>query len=175
MGGSNPPQHTDRFEFENIGIFSFTTTNTSEALHADVDEEMADQTEYIDYDDVDDILMEMADQTECIEKEMELEAVIRSEGSHGSSTTTDISEALHAGVDLADVEMADQTECIDSDAKQMISVSSFQYHRPFITATLKIQQNKIGIIRHKVRVTYFSLSKKISRLEKLFIKTLFTL
>ena len=84
MGGSNTPQHTDRFEFESLGIFS--------------------------------------------------------------STTTDISEALHAGVDLADVEMADQTECIDPDAKQMISVSSFQYHRPFITATLKIQQTKIGII-----------------------------
>jgi len=44
------------------------------------------------------------------------------------------------------LEMADQTECIGSDAKQLISVSSFQYHRPFITATLKIQQNKIGII-----------------------------
>ena len=42
------------------------------------------------------------------------------------------------------LEMADQTECIGSDAKQLISVSSFQYHRPFITVTLKIQQNKIG-------------------------------
>ena len=46
--------------------------------------------------------------------------------------------AALAGVD-------DQTECIGSDAKQLISVSSFQYHRPFITDTLKIQQNKIGI------------------------------
>ena len=55
-------------------------------------------------------------------------------------------EALNAlaGVDVL-MEMADQTECIGSDAKQLISVSSFQYHRPFITVTLKIQQNKIGV------------------------------
>ena len=38
-------------------------------------------------------------------------------------------------------------ECIvdlSSDAKQLINVNSFQYHKPFITDTLKIQQNKIG-------------------------------
>ena len=37
-------------------------------------------------------------------------------------------------------------ECIvdlSSDAKQLISVNSFQYHKPFITNTLKIKQNKI--------------------------------
>ena len=32
---------------------------------------------------------------------------------------------------------------ISSDTKQLISVNSFQYHKPFITDTLEIQQDKI--------------------------------
>ena len=32
---------------------------------------------------------------------------------------------------------------LSSDTKQLISVNSFQYHKPFITDTLEIQQDKI--------------------------------